>query len=916
MKALTTSTKRITLPTVLIALSIGAGLLTWQAHADSITLTTGEIISGTIVSETATNLEIELSKYKGVSRVFEKSQIKPGSVQKIQGVSNKTSNNFSANAQAAPRQENRAPFAFSGNAFDFVIWLSKTRNALLSVDPNIVGELAKSEVQIAEATTAPTSEVLETQLKPIGLILRTVALTPNLKVSFITSPPAWAYYNAISCSKTGDFQSAVALLVNADNSEFGDHCTGFKTVLEKILNRNRELFQMESHVRQAIEKYKNTIASADSSVTMGGLVGMDGKSSSPQLHQARAAQLRKDAEVDFAKVWQTIDKAYEKLVLDNGPLALRFRETEMANLAAEANFILNNLVGSRGRFQNLVDQARDVTKTSTSHEFDKMTSDIGDMRSEYTRTLNSVEGAIRSAIGILPVNSERAGHTFSEAYSIDRSSLLACVGCGYCKVLNQIKGLDTLAERTNIVGTSLMQSYEREFRNQQKNNLLQVLGALNHPTINPTVTSKSGKIGTAEGLAVRLGEGSLFGISVTIGPLVHRATVASDVKQTYWSKLTEQLTDEPIEFGDYGTKDSYLIVSAIQAYKWIKSVDAISEMEKKKNGLKIEFHQLFGGKGGDSAGVTFAVSAFSALQQVAIRQEVAMTGSIRADGSVKAVGGVPEKISGACHESGIETIIVPYENRRDLVAVPADQLCRAAIITANDIRDYLRHATLTMTNETVTEKFEAQTALTRLRIAQTLLLLGDRTVARGLLESLMREHPEIYNAGRLLELINKLDSPNFTQVAQIISMQDAERIVRQLNPISLETPGAVTAVPSANSISLSWTRSSGATEYVVQRDGESEVYVVTEPVFVDRGLSPNIQYCYSVVASNKLGSSTASPQKCATISRPSSPPQASDAPSSPPQASDAPSWWKQYWYVIAGGVLILGYFAFRPSKDE
>ena len=47
-----------------------------DARADSVTLTSGEIVDGTIISETTTNLEVELRKYKGVSKVFEKANIK------------------------------------------------------------------------------------------------------------------------------------------------------------------------------------------------------------------------------------------------------------------------------------------------------------------------------------------------------------------------------------------------------------------------------------------------------------------------------------------------------------------------------------------------------------------------------------------------------------------------------------------------------------------------------------------------------------------------------------------------------------------------------------------------------------------------------------------------------------------------
>ena len=901
---------------LLVLAALMAGWLIQRAHADSITLTTGEIVDGTIVSETTTNLEMEIRKYKGVVQTYDKSQIIPDSIRRSPGAAGKATPAPTTSTQSS---DSRTPFSFSGNAFDFVVWLSKTRNAQLSVDPNIVSELAKSDIQIIDATTVPTTELLATQLKAIGLIVKPVSLAPNLTVSFITSPSAWAYYNAISRSKSGDIRSAYSLLadVNADNSEFGEHCTGFKTVLDKIFQRSRDMQQMEAQVHQAIDKFKVAKAGAQGSESFANSYsGTSGKlgEEAARMAKGQSVMLFKQAEDELLKTCNGLLKFDERMVVDNGIVARRFRETDMAHLEYEANFILNHLIAVLTRLREMADLARDAQIAQTTPEFGEITNEIRDMQSEYARVLTSVDGAIRSAVGMLVVNPERAEHTFSESYAIDRSSLLACVGSGYCKILKQIKGLDVLANHTGTsVGTSQKQMREREFRSQQRYGLLQVLDALNSQTTNQPVTIKPGKIGSTKGLAVRLGEGDVFGVSVTISPITHRPTGTASTKKGYWSNLTDQLraaemTDEPIEFGDYGAKDPYMIVSAIQAYKWLKSVDEVSQMTKNGNGLKIEFHQIFGGKSGDSAGVTIATSAFSALKHVEVRQDLTMTGSIRADGAVKAVGGVPEKIDGAFREGGIETILVPYENRLDLLAVPADELCRVAIVAANDIRDYLRYATGATTNEATTDKWEAQTALTRLRMAQVLLLLGERTVARELLETVTSEHPEIYNAGRLLELLNKTTNPNSPQVENIISHEDAERAIRRLNPEPLALPGLVTqvtAVSGMNRISLTWSPSPGAAGYVVTRVGENIAHVTTETIFVDSGLSPNIKYCYSVVSSNSVGISAQSPQTCATTR----PEQTTPPPSTPPP--DAGPWWK-YWYVLVGGVLLVGgYFAFR-----
>ncbi|MDF1577198.1 MAG: endopeptidase La [Desulfurivibrionaceae bacterium] len=74
-------------------------------------------------------------------------------------------------------------------------------------------------------------------------------------------------------------------------------------------------------------------------------------------------------------------------------------------------------------------------------------------------------------------------------------------------------------------------------------------------------------------------------------------------------------------------------------------------------------------KDGPSAGITMATSLYSALSGQKVRQDVAMTGEITLRGRIMPIGGLKEKALAALR-AGITTIIIPAENKKDLVEIP------------------------------------------------------------------------------------------------------------------------------------------------------------------------------------------------------------------------------------------------------
>ena len=83
------------------------------------------------------------------------------------------------------------------------------------------------------------------------------------------------------------------------------------------------------------------------------------------------------------------------------------------------------------------------------------------------------------------------------------------------------------------------------------------------------------------------------------------------------------------------------------------------------------------------------------------------------------------------------------------------------------------------------------------------------------------------------------------------------------------TPTGLTASPvGTNQINLTWSAAAGATGYLVQRAG-SNIAATAAASFSDTGLATSMAYCYSVVATNSIGSSSPTTSQCATALAPS-----------------------------------------------
>ena len=96
-------------------------------------------------------------------------------------------------------------------------------------------------------------------------------------------------------------------------------------------------------------------------------------------------------------------------------------------------------------------------------------------------------------------------------------------------------------------------------------------------------------------------------------------------------------------------------------------------------------------KDGPSAGVTIAAALASLLTGRPTRSNVAMTGEITLRGKVLPVGGIKDKVL-AAHRLGVDTVILPHKNEKDIEDVPEEIRESMSFVYADEIGEVLAAA--------------------------------------------------------------------------------------------------------------------------------------------------------------------------------------------------------------------------------
>ncbi|MCX8049598.1 MAG: endopeptidase La [Methylohalobius sp.] len=96
-------------------------------------------------------------------------------------------------------------------------------------------------------------------------------------------------------------------------------------------------------------------------------------------------------------------------------------------------------------------------------------------------------------------------------------------------------------------------------------------------------------------------------------------------------------------------------------------------------------------KDGPSAGIGMCTALVSALTGIPVRCDVAMTGEITLRGEILPIGGLKEKLLAALRGS-IRTVIIPEENEKDLLEIPANVRQKLDLIPVRWIDQVLERA--------------------------------------------------------------------------------------------------------------------------------------------------------------------------------------------------------------------------------
>jgi len=146
-----------------------------------------------------------------------------------------------------------------------------------------------------------------------------------------------------------------------------------------------------------------------------------------------------------------------------------------------------------------------------------------------------------------------------------------------------------------------------------------------------------------------------------------------------------------IHTGQLGDVMQESIQAAMTVVRSRAGVLGIDEDFHQKSDVHIHVPEGATPKDGPSAGIGMCAALVSSLTKIPVHSNVAMTGEITLRGEVLPIGGLKEKLL-AAHRGGIDTVLIPAGNEKDLPEIPKNIKDKLKILPVKWIDEVLEHA--------------------------------------------------------------------------------------------------------------------------------------------------------------------------------------------------------------------------------
>ena len=222
-----------------------------------------------------------------------------------------------------------------------------------------------------------------------------------------------------------------------------------------------------------------------------------------------------------------------------------------------------------------------------------------------------------------------------------------------------------LAKLTRKVVT-LIEKKEAESINVTKDNVNEILGV---PIYQRQEIEKDNLVGMTTGLAWTEVGGELLTIEAV--------KVRGKGKVSATGKLGDVMK-ESVQAAEFFIKSRALSYG-------------LNPVDLEKNDIHVHVPEGATPKDGPSAGVAMVTSIVSALTDIKIKSNVGMTGEITLRGRVLPIGGLKEKLL-AAKRGGLDTVLIPIDNKKDLIEIPDNIKEQLNIISVDSIDQVVKNA--------------------------------------------------------------------------------------------------------------------------------------------------------------------------------------------------------------------------------